>query len=207
MNNKFKVGDKVRCIELYCESKFLTKNKIYEVLSISPEHIGIVSDNGSKHDFFSSRFELVERADDLDELIEQANALFPKLHARRAEIEIKNSYDFDWCDLFVVFNGAQLRRKAPALPAPFTLKNSGHKVTFQFRLNKQPDVSVGCQTFCIDEIKPALTNLLKNGMSMSYEFYATREGVAHTAGKITWADAEQLLAALEGLAALEKVKS
>lgn len=200
MNNKFQVGDKVRCIATG-ENEWIRVGDEYTV-EISKENSIYIQAKKTPRGFSrltsypSSLFELVERAsDDLDALIEQANALFPKLHARRDEIEIKLSVECDWETVVAYFDEVKLRRRKapPALPAPFTLKDSGYQVSFLGSMS----VAIGCQTFHTDVIQPALTNLLKENMAMSYEFYASKKGVRHAAGQITWADAEQLLAALE----------
>lgn len=138
------------------------------------------------------------QVDDLDALIEQANALFPKLHARRDEIECQHgNYGWDFCDQ--LFNYELRRKPAPFLPAPFTLKDSGHIVSFATSLNV---VHVGCLSFDLDELTKALKAFDEPNRfaytRINISLFATKQGpMIDSEKRISWADAEQLLAALE----------
>lgn len=195
MSNEFQVGDIVRVKNLPgLEHK---QGKTGEVLRVFIQANGrsyyeIKHADGSTDSFYERMLEeFVDRADNLDELIEQANALFPKLHARRDEIEIKlkTSVVGGSASLFAY----EIFRAALSLPAPFTLKDSGYEVSFP----NANEVKVGCQVFNKNILQSDLANLVTVGLPSCGDFYATRGGVKYKVHFVTWADAEQLLEALE----------
>jgi hypothetical protein len=214
MNNKFKVGDKVRCVDADSGGNHLKLGGVYII-----ERSYMCGANGPVVDlielrepgFMARRFELVEPAtsgEDLDTLIKQANAgmraiekLRSPLYKNQVTVEDSVAGSFDTVTAF--FEDTQpVFRKAPPLPAPFTLKDSGHRVEF---LNRG-FVNVGCQTLSIDGLTNGLIYLVResghhySSTALNIDLRASKKGVGHPAGEITWADAEQLLAALEGLA-------
>lgn len=88
-------------------------------------------------------------------------------------------------------------KKAPAFE-PFKLKDSGHKVTVAESAISA--VFVGCQSFDLVWLRTGLRGLCKDGVTQSdgtNPLVATRTGVRRLGSEITWADADQLLAALE----------
>lgn len=203
MNRKFKLGDSIRCIDVQSNSRYLTKGKIYTVLSYDSDldTVCVIADDNTSHNFFPYRFELVEQ-DALDVLIARANdgmraiEQLVKYHDHELETDHK-----DFTKVSSWFEPIQptFRRKAPPLPAPFTLKDSLHSV----QCIDASTVKVGCQTFRFDQLRQGLFLLIREDCSEyssiegPYNLSASKRGVSYGGNSITWADAEQLLAALE----------
>ncbi len=58
--SKFKVGDRVKCVDAREYQGHLTLGKIYEVVQTSPEFAWVDDDRGTRFGYYDSRFELAE---------------------------------------------------------------------------------------------------------------------------------------------------
>lgn len=205
MNHKFKPGDKVRCVK---EGNGVYQGMVYEVEAFDLSAASVRLRNiGWRYD---DRFELVEeksaKGDDLNTLIQRANdgmrAITALYNADPTVVAIHDDGDTRGVTVgyYSYSNFKEFRRKAPApLPAPFTLKDSGHRVEFDF-YDTSNNVKVGCQTFAVVELRDSLVALIRNNLPTSLgrpHLSATKNGIQHNGNVVTWADAEQLLAALE----------
>ena len=65
MNNPFKVGDKVRCVDAG-DNIGLTYDKIYEVKGVYKDSVSVASDGGGRFLYMASRFEKVEDTKNLE---------------------------------------------------------------------------------------------------------------------------------------------
>lgn len=215
MNHKFKPGDKVRCIDPSNTVPALEHAKVYTVRKLKGKSsIYLQEFFGNEYGWFTAdRFELVEekgvgpeKGDYLDTLIQRANdgmrAITALYNADPTVVAIHDDGDTRGVTVgyYSYSNFKEFRRKAPApLPAPFTLKDSGHRVEFDF-YDTSNNVKVGCQTFAVVELRDSLVALIRNNLPTSLgrpHLSATKNGIQHNGNVVTWADAEQLLAALE----------
>jgi hypothetical protein len=198
---KFKKGDKVRCIESG-GGFFGIKDEIYIVSDINGTNGNGLYFHAQNNEQANSpsRFELVdESTSDLDSLITKVNEGYDAL---------RSLYDNHKGE-FTRFNGAGVNLSL--------CKDIGHnwKVTkiekpkfesFIVGNNWKVELDgeflkIGCQSFNDRVLRSALQGVCEggnNGVSTSnIQLAANRTGIRHSAGFITWEDADKILAALK----------
>lgn len=65
--SKFKVGDRVKCVNAEGHPRSLTQSKIYQVLNCIQDNIVILDNEGDEHTLWENRFELVTETKSFEE--------------------------------------------------------------------------------------------------------------------------------------------
>jgi hypothetical protein len=87
-----------------------------------------------------------------------------------------------------------------AIPVP--VPQGGCLVEMDYRIKKEGTLRIGSENFDLEDAMETLTALCKNKLASYDEYTATRDGIEHktaTSKKLSWADADRILAALESL--------
>lgn len=190
---------------------------IVREVAVSSRAIPYLSFLGYDYGDFSCCFELVapapeapseleasanNEASELEQLVRKANDALAGIRSlqSREGLECKEVDDGEnsWQPIYALHKWEFRVKPAPALPEPFDLPISHY--TVQMLVSPAGiSVYVGCQEFEIGLLKASLHALCKGKVRSvgPYSLEASRDGVHRGGYYISWADAEQLLAALE----------
>ncbi len=206
MNNyveKFNIGQRVVCISKYLDYVVGDTYEVREHGSQGNDYgWNIVTSPGGQKQIVNRKtaakhFELVGADTELDQLIETANKGLRALDKLKASFMDKlerlqdgNSTARPWT------NGAQyrcqLRKKSTKKFVPFQVSNS-----WTVSLVDKQFLGIGCKIFGLNAVKTALHNLLNiNASTSAGEFSASRLGIMYQGFCLPWADAEQILKAI-----------
>lgn len=206
--NKFKFGDKVR--RILPGWKDVKQGKIYTVLSQVGINLYLKETEYPDYGFSVRAFELVSEAkSELEQLVETANAglqALIKLEPMRKKLKWKN-YRLPYVDVggsSRIFNAIADREGDLVLGivsepkfTPYKTKDEGYEVKLEENI-----IYVGCASFSLETLKAALRALLYDNAVQAYkseDFRATRNGITHPKGSITWASAEELYEKIKDL--------
>ena len=117
--SKFKVGDKVRCVDASC-SRDLTKGKVYVVMEESSNRtaVRIARDyDSSVRSYFASRFELVQ-----EDAVLTPEEVFEHLR-KGTKLQLQNSHSGQWDDVITP-----------------KYASYGHITTKQWRIKPEPEI-------------------------------------------------------------------
>lgn len=213
---EFKVGDKVRLIDKYPYAGLIT-GEIGIVTSLE----GLCFSVNRKTGCTNPHWELVEAANELEELVKKVNdgssAYDLILNKYRKEVEyvpfskkiyrdLNDKDDVEFQDIRIkqkTFEPFYVGAKECCSYDPKTGQGSGHtgpcRGKWEVRLEGDT-VSVGCQKFEALNLYYGL-KALNEGCSTyehtTFTLKATKNGVWHEKGQISWKDSEKIVAALE----------
>jgi hypothetical protein len=222
--SKFKVGDKVKCIDVgdgYDNSTFLFLNNQYDVTYVDDRNdkfslIMVKDKNGHRSTLWVKRFELVKEAetpkDELQTLIDDANKgliALAELKLRASEVKAfcyaNSEYEVPTVLTNTTFIGllsvyrdgtwTLVKKPKGKLQA---IKIAGYDVTQV----ASGDLKFGCQVHSLDKIKRTLKTVLYGAGQIPAdcsEYAAVRKGIMHGSTLVTWEEAEKLYAAVEFL--------
>jgi hypothetical protein len=196
--SKFKVGDKVKCINAYDAVRFgLKQNKIYKVVSLNSDS-GFFVEGIDQYAFNNSRFELVNETSESKEekLLRIINKGYKAINKLGKLVGQENVE-------FIFPDGIKKTLDALTVATNVVIKPKSKK----FKLASWDceiigdTVKIGCETFNKVQLSQGIHALCKNGQFV-YHFegramFCYRDGIELKPNRITWEQAEQLLKELE----------
>lgn len=212
--SKFKVGDRVRAIpgKEVMDPYYTINPGEHTVTDMVPYSLGgpNVALTGHKRGacFCPSRLELVSEAkSELEQLVETANAGLEATATIRQkyldQVERIAENDPSWKLMSnVKFNFAkQYRIKPKPVFTPYKMKDEGYEVVL---VELGTMIKIGCAAFEIKELQAALRALVINSessyfMNRGEGYLASKTGIQHERGKISWASAEELYEKIKDL--------
>lgn len=204
METKFKVGDRVRCIDATNSCGRLKETEIYMVAEVQESFIRL---KNIENWFDPTRFEKSEtqkQPSELEQLVATANAglaaYYELYQNHRGEIEIESFLiQCRWEPICSNHNiGAKLRTlriKPKPKFEPYIIDSTG----WQVELDDENTIHLGCQSFNVTWLKQGLQALIDRNYSRYESLHATRSGVTRDEKTLPWADAEELYNKLKEL--------